>query len=348
MAMGSGGRINTNIGALNAYNALQTLQSKLATSQLRLATGKRINSVGDDPAGYTIAKQMEGRSRVLSASLNNLGDAQNLLTTAEGSLQTVRDILTSIKEKLAAFYNPVTDKDAIVTGIKEFAKQIQDIVANTNFNGAALFAVSGGTVGQTVFDNKFQVGVAADNTAETLSVTWGSSTATIGGITGSVALLSTGQVDAGTTNATAGSVLVGLINIFASFDGLASNAAAGATLTTNGANLLTLTSTNFVNYTTGIINADALSSAGAFVNNQIRVVETSLQKIGSYMQAIDAKTENLNVAITNIEAAKSRIFDADIAKEQLEATKLQILQQTALAQLGQANSAPQAFLSLFR
>jgi flagellin len=348
MAMGGGGRINTNISALNAYNALASLQGRLATSQLRLATGKRINSVGDDPAGYTIAKQMEGRLRVLSASLNNLGDAKNMMTTAEGALQTVRDVLTSIKEKLAAFYNPVTDKDAVVTGIKEFAKQIHDIVANTNFNGASLFATSGGSVGQTVFDNKFQVGVAADNTAETLSVLWGTSTATVGGITGAVALLSAGQVAAGSTNSTAGSNLVGLVNIFASFDGLASNAAAGAGLTTNAANFLTLTSTNFVNYTTGIINADALSSAGAFVNNQIRVVEASLQKIGSYMQAIDAKEENLGVAITNIEAAKSRIFDADIAREQLEATKLQILQQIALAQLGQANSAPQAFLSLFR
>ncbi|MBW7888228.1 MAG: flagellin, partial [Bacteroidetes bacterium] len=48
------------------------------------------------------------------------------------------------------------------------------------------------------------------------------------------------------------------------------------------------------------------------------------------------------------EAAKSRILDADVAKEQIQASKLQILQQTATAQLSQANASPQAFLSLFR
>jgi flagellin len=53
-------------------------------------------------------------------------------------------------------------------------------------------------------------------------------------------------------------------------------------------------------------------------------------------------------AITNTEAAKSRILDADIAKEQIAVVKLQILQQTATAQLAQANASPQVFLSLFR
>jgi flagellin len=37
-----------------------------------------------------------------------------------------------------------------------------------------------------------------------------------------------------------------------------------------------------------------------------------------------------------------------MAYEQLEATKLQILQQTASAMLAQANTGPQALLSLFK
>jgi flagellin len=63
---------------------------------------------------------------------------------------------------------------------------------------------------------------------------------------------------------------------------------------------------------------------------------------------MDAKEQNLNVAITNTLAATSRIMDADIAKEQLEATKLQILQQTAVTQLAQANTGNQIFLKLFQ
>ena len=40
-------------------------------------------------------------------------------------------------------------------------------------------------------------------------------------------------------------------------------------------------------------------------------------------------------------------MDADIAKEQLELTKLQILQQTSTIQLAQANSAPGSIFQLF-
>ena len=41
------------------------------------------------------------------------------------------------------------------------------------------------------------------------------------------------------------------------------------------------------------------------------------------------------------------LVDADFAKEQLEALKLQIMQQTATSALAQANASPQIVLSLF-
>ena len=70
--------------------------------------------------------------------------------------------------------------------------------------------------------------------------------------------------------------------------------------------------------------------------------------MGSLVSRLDVKESTLLTSITNTEAAKSRIMDADIAKEQLEMTKLQILQQTATVQLAQANAQPQGVLGLFR
>ena len=58
------------------------------------------------------------------------------------------------------------------------------------------------------------------------------------------------------------------------------------------------------------------------------------------------KEENLNINQVNQESARSRILDADFAKEQIEIVKLQILQQTGVAALSQANLAPQVVLSL--
>ena len=164
MAMSNGSRINTNIQALNAYNALNTVSQQIGVHQLRLATGKRINSVADDASGYTIAKQMEARSRVYGSALNNVGDAKSLLSTAEGALQTVRDLIIQAQEKVAASNNPAADKTAIANDIQQLGSEITDIITNTNFNGSALLSSAtgaansgaGGTTGG--YFGKFQVG----------------------------------------------------------------------------------------------------------------------------------------------------------------------------------------------
>ncbi len=88
--------------------------------------------------------------------------------------------------------------------------------------------------------------------------------------------------------------------------------------------------------------------ASLSVDTGLQTVNSAVGTIGAKINRLDAKESNLNTAITNTEAAKSRIFDADIAKEQIKAAKLQILQQTSTAMLAQANQSPQVFLSLFR
>ena len=84
------------------------------------------------------------------------------------------------------------------------------------------------------------------------------------------------------------------------------------------------------------------------VDTALQTINTEIGKIGANVNRLQTKESNLTTAITNTEAAKSRILDADVAKEQIHASKLSILQQTSTAQLAQANSSPQAFLSLFR
>jgi len=55
----------------------------------------------------------------------------------------------------------------------------------------------------------------------------------------------------------------------------------------------------------------------------------------------------LSVAKSNAEATISRLFDADMAMEQLKATRGSILQQAGTAMLAQLNFAPQQVLQLF-
>jgi flagellin len=73
-------------------------------------------------------------------------------------------------------------------------------------------------------------------------------------------------------------------------------------------------------------------------------------------QAVVGKGQNqFNFAVslastqlTNLAASESRIRDADLALEAANLTKAQLLQQAGIAALAQANSAPQAVLSLLR
>ena len=92
-------RINTNIAALNALNALNSINNKLGIHQLRLATGKRINSAADDAAGFTIASKLKDKSEGLGSALDNIGSGKNLMTVAEGHLTNIQTILTEMKGK---------------------------------------------------------------------------------------------------------------------------------------------------------------------------------------------------------------------------------------------------------
>jgi flagellin len=97
-----------------------------------------------------------------------------------------------------------------------------------------------------------------------------------------------------------------------------------------------------------VTTTSAASTALANVNAAISSLNTSLQSIGSISARMTVKEANISIAITNVTASYSRIYNADMALEQLEATKYMVLQQTATSMLAQANLSPQSILSLIR
>ena len=86
----------------------------------------------------------------------------------------------------------------------------------------------------------------------------------------------------------------------------------------------------------------------ALLDTAIKSLAKSIQNVGDNNARLSSKEESLSLAISNTDATRSRIEDADFAKEQMSMMKLQILQQTTMSSFSQANSAPQMVLSLFR
>ena len=84
-------------------------------------------------------------------------------------------------------------------------------------------------------------------------------------------------------------------------------------------------------------------------------LSTAVQNLGLVQGRVGAGENKLTYAvnlassqIANFSAAQSRIRDADTAAEAANLTKAQVLQQSSIAALAQANAAPQAILSLLK
>jgi len=84
------------------------------------------------------------------------------------------------------------------------------------------------------------------------------------------------------------------------------------------------------------------------VNNALQKVSHQRSSLGALQNRLEHTIKNLDTAAENIQAAESRIRDVDMAKEVMEFTRNNILQQASQAMLAQANQQPQQVLSLLR
>ncbi len=281
MAFGGLSRINTNLQAMQSLQNFKSTNNQLSAVQERLSTGKRINSAGDDAAGFSIARKIESRVRGQAQAQRNIGDAQSMLNVAEGAMQSSMESLQRIKELAVQGANDTlgeNERTAISNEMVELSKEIGDTLGNAEFNGKTL--ITSAAAGTSF---SFQVNAS---TGDTLGIT-------ISGLSAGALSVAAGDLTAATMDA-------------AFFEGIISQADSG---------IQTL--------------ADEIASIGATQNR------------------LSIKADNLETAQTNNEAARSQLEDTDFAKEQMELTKLQIVQQSGVAQLAQANSAPQTVLSLF-
>lgn len=94
--------------------------------------------------------------------------------------------------------------------------------------------------------------------------------------------------------------------------------------------------------------ADDARKAMDSIDSALTSINSYMGKVGSYQNRLQYTMENLAVSIENYTASESTIRDADMALEVTNFTKNQILQQSGMAMLAQANQAPQQILTLLR
>ena len=97
-----------------------------------------------------------------------------------------------------------------------------------------------------------------------------------------------------------------------------------------------------------ITTAKKATGAITQINNALEFVSSERSKLGAIQNRLEHTIKNLDTAAENLQASESRIRDVDMAKEMMEFTKNNILQQAAQAMLAQANQVPQGVLQLLQ
>jgi flagellin len=315
-AIAQGARIRTNTPAENAYNALQAASNNIALRQLRLSTGKRINTAADDVAGYITSRALQARNGALKKALLAAGEAMNVTAIAQDALDNITNLLTQIKDAASQASTGAlgtAEKVALAKASYRLAQQIQFVVDSTVFGGKQLLWGN--------YSGTWAIGFYADNSILSIGVD-----------------LTTGNTD---FNIASNNFNLNATSAALSPAGHAENFA--------GVSGLDLESLNSVSETDlGIFSTSQIATTLTSLAMAIDNVNKVASYLGAIQNRIGSHEDLLKSQITNYNAAISRIEDADVAQEQLELIKQQFLLQASLISLTQANQQPQAFLQLFR
>ncbi|HEX3032833.1 MAG TPA: flagellin [Bacillota bacterium] len=123
----------------------------------------------------------------------------------------------------------------------------------------------------------------------------------------------------------------------------------------NNSQTISLSITSMTAGALGVSAADLVVSNATDAGNTVSAIQTAIEtvsqeraKLGAMQNRLEHTIANLDTAAENLQAAESRIRDVDMAKEMMNYSKQNILNQAATAMLAQANQAPQGVLQLLR
>lgn len=111
-------------------------------------------------------------------------------------------------------------------------------------------------------------------------------------------------------------------------------------------NMITSGADTFLSLSGDVGSVDAATSMLGKIDGALSRLNAYRSKLGSVQNRLERSISNLDADIENATAANSRIRDVDFASETASFTRSQILIQSGTAILAQANSSPQAALSL--
>lgn len=273
--------VNTNLGALNAYNNVNQTDQAMSQAISQLSSGLKIQTAADNPAGYVTAEALQSQSNGYSTAISNAQNGVSLIQTASGALNQIASILQTMNSLALSSANGATnDSSSLSANQQEFAalqSEIDQIANTTSF-------------GQTnLLDGSF--------TGQTLQV--GAFNSTNDQVTLSISSVSTSSLSIASASVSIGS-------------------------------------------------ATAAQAAVSAVQAAISTVATEEASVGATQNQLQAIVSNLTVGQQNLQAAYSGLVDVNFAQETTAYSTDQILMQSGVAMLSQAQQTPSMVLKLLQ
>lgn len=141
-------RINYNVAAMRANNALNISDRKVSKSLEKLSSGLKITQAKDAPAGYAIGRRMNAQIEGLSVASKDANNGISIIETADGALSEVHEMLQRMNElaiKGATGTLTTTDRSMLQSEMKQLKQEVTRIARDTEFNG------------QTILDGSFDL-----------------------------------------------------------------------------------------------------------------------------------------------------------------------------------------------
>ncbi len=348
-------------------NVGETISLNLSTSARTIALGKTADYVGGLAYNSALAIGQQGTGVVAANALNNnLSIAVGTGQAVQVGVSVAGPAGTGAGQTAGSAYAKATAiNNAGISGLTATANTTLAInFTTTTTNGYALTvngvsvqsastaAVTGAQLATNINANSSATGVTASFSGGVMTLT------AVDGrniILGQTATATEGFQAATASNNTVNAALTGAAGnaTLTAVGSIRLTAAASITLSGAGAADIGYSATSFALGNSALNSAsvttvDNANTTIGRVDAALTSVSTLRSTFGAIQNRFESTIANLQAVSENLEAARSRILDADFAAETASLTRSQILQQAGIAVLAQANAVPQSVLGLLQ
>lgn len=137
--------ISLTAGMRNTLVNLQTTANLMDRTQVRLSTGKRVNTALDDPVNFFKALGHTNRANDLSSRKDGMSEAIQLLKAADTGIKGLTDLINAAKS-IATAARTATDTASLATQYDQIRSQIADLAEDSGYGGKNLLAGNAITV----------------------------------------------------------------------------------------------------------------------------------------------------------------------------------------------------------